>query len=104
MGELLEGFISQFDNDADNVSLEKLMTSDERLEWETLVKCFNDINIVEIAKTVKNIPKVYKLSRHQDLAILAYIKTLEMMVAVARDNMGAQEEQEHSDYDGSMFG
>ena len=102
MGELLEGFISQFDNDEDNVNLDKLMSTDERLEWETLVKCFNDINIVDIAKTVKNIPKVYKLSRNQDLAILAYIKTLEMMVAVARDNIGTIEGR--TDYDGSMFG
>ena len=98
----MEGFISQFDNDEDNVNLDNLMSTDERLEWETLVKCFNDINIVDIAKTVKNIPKVYKLNRYQDLAILAYIKTLEMMVAVARDNMGAVEER--TDYDGSMFG
>ena len=98
----MEGFISQFDNDEDNVNLDNLMSTDERLEWETLVKCFNDINIVDIAKTVKNIPKVYKLNRYQDLAILAYIKTLEMMVAVARDNMGAVAER--TDYDGSMFG
>jgi len=110
MGKLLEEFIAQFDNDASNVDLSGLMSDEERIEWETLVKVYNDIEIVDIANTVKKIPKVYKLNRNQDLAVLAYIKVLEMMVRVARDSMGIEgmppnfTKPSSSDYDGSMFG
>jgi len=80
MGELLESFIAQFENDKLDLNLKELLSDDERIEWETLVKAFNEIEIMDIANTTKKIPKMYKLTRWQDMAILAYIKTLELMI------------------------
>jgi len=113
MGELLESFIAQFENDKLDLNLKELLSNDERIEWETLVKAFNEIEVMDIANTTKKIPKMYKLDRWQDMAILAYIKTLELMIMNVKNSgqmgdmppeIGEHAPQQHDPYSGSMFG
>ena len=112
---LLESFLQLAKGDNKNLSVEELLTADERFEWETLVKAMDSIDILNVGKDLEKVTKTYKLQRWQELSLLAYVKLLEMMVKRARDS-GAIEKmgdmgkmkptppQPHEFDAGSMFG
>ena len=50
MGKLLESFLEIAENDESNLSVETLLTEDELLEWETLVKALDSIDILHVGK------------------------------------------------------
>jgi len=87
MGKLLDGFIAQYEDEATVLSLKDLMSEDEIGEWELLVKVFNELEISNIAKSLKKVNKYYLLNRNQEMSILALVKMLEMMVVQARDKI-----------------
>mgnify|MGYP003628221107 CR=1 FL=1 len=89
MGELLDGFITQIEDESTTLSLKELMTDKEIGEWELLVKVFNELEITHIADSLKKINKYYNLNRSQEMSILALVKMLEMMVAATRDRIMA---------------
>ena len=113
MNKLLKSFLEAADNKEEVLSVEKLMTEDERFEWETLVKAYDSIDIMHVGKDLKKISKTYQLKRWQEMSLLAYVKILEMMMVRAKD-AGAldmmediipeSKGKEHIEYDGSMFG
>jgi len=112
MNELLNRFLKLAEDDEATLSIETLMSEDEKLEWETLVTAFDSIDIMNVGKDLKKISKMYQLNRWQELSILAYIKILELMIKRAKDS-GAMETmkdinkptpQTEVDYSGSMFG
>ena len=117
MDKLLESFLEMAKGDGDkNLSVETLLTDDERFEWETLVKAFDSIDIMNVGRDLEKIVKTYKLNRWQELSILAYVKLLEMMVKRARDSgaidhfqgqidsASESKDTKHDLYSGSMFG
>jgi len=59
MGELLEAFVKLMDGDEDMLSLDKIMTTDEKEQWEILVKIFRDIQVNSIGADVKKINKFW---------------------------------------------
>ena len=111
MNKLLKSFLEAADNKEEVLSVEKLMTEDERFEWETLVKAYDSIDIMHVGKDLKKISKTYQLNRWQEMSVLAYVKILEMMMMRAKD-AGALDMMEDMtptttdkiEYDGSMFG
>ena len=111
MNELLKSFLEAADNKEEVLSVEKLMTEDERFEWETLVKAYDSIDIMHVGKDLKKISKTYQLKRWQEMSVLAYVKILEMMMMRAKET-GAIDLMEDmvspsdisADYNGSMFG
>ena len=87
------------------------MSEEERFEWETLVKAFDSIHIMNVGRDLKKISKTYKLSRGQEIGIMAYVKTLEMMIKRAKDSGAIDMMRDalpvpdnNTDYSGSMFG
>jgi len=112
MNELLKSFLEAAEDKSQTLSVEKLMTEDEKFEWETLVKAYDSIDIMHVGKDLKKISKTYQLSRWQEMSILAYVKILEMMMVRAKetgaldmmDDMVPSTSDEHIKYDGSMFG
>ncbi len=111
MNELLKSFLKAAENKDEVLSVEQLMTEDERFEWETLVKAYDSIDIMHVGKDLKKISKTYQLNRWQEMSVLAYVKILEMMMVRAKDT-GALDMMEDMtpsssdkiEYDGSMFG
>ena len=112
MNKLLEGFLELAEDNETQLSIETLMTEDEKFEWETLVKAFDSIDIMNVGKDLKKISKMYQLNRWQELSILAYIKILELMIRRAKDS-GAMDTMKdikrpptntETEYSGSMFG
>ena len=112
MAELLKSFLELAKEDEEHLSVESLLTEEERIEWETLVKALDSIDIMNVGRDLKKIQKTYQLSRWQEISILAYVKILEMMVRRAKE-AGALDMLDKNikpptptktDYTGSMFG
>ena len=112
MNELIESFLKLAEDNETQLSIKTLMSEDEVDEWETLVKAFDSIDIMNVGKDLKKIHKTYRLNRWQELSILAYIKILELMIKRAKESgaMDAMTDLQDSnpsnktDYSGSMFG
>tara|TARA_R110000824_G_scaffold76347_5_gene193481 strand:- start:215 stop:577 length:363 start_codon:yes stop_codon:yes gene_type:complete len=120
MGELLTEFITLLDDETeDKVTLASLMKEEDRTEWEMLVEAMDQIDIMKIGPSVKKVNKKYNLSHWQDIAMLSYIKMLELMLRRAKDSpefssmlgmMGKNTpasktaDKIKQPYDGSMFG
>ena len=110
MNELIEGFLKLAEDNETALSVESLLSEEERFEWETLVKAFDSIDIMNVGRDLKKIHKTYQLERWQEMSILAYVKILEMMIRRAKES-GAMDAlspdmqpPERDDYSGSMFG
>ena len=86
MDNLLEGFLQLAKGNDKNLSMEELLTEQEKFEWETLVKAMDSIDILNVGKDLEKVAKTYKLQRWQELSLLAYVKLLEMMVKRAKDS------------------
>ena len=80
MGEVLEAFVKLMDGDEDLLSLDKILTKEEKEEWEILVKIFRDIQVNSIVDDVKKVNKFYNLERWQELSVLALVKMMELMI------------------------
>jgi len=118
MSDLLERFLEIAENNENLLTVENLLSEEERIEWETLVKALDSIDILNVGKDLKKITKIYRLNKWQQMAILAYVKILELMMKRAKD-AGALESlgqigkglkpqpassQNHEFDAGSMFG
>lgn len=112
MNELIESFLKLAEDNEAALSIESLMSEDEKFEWETLVKAFDSIDIMNVGRDIKKIQKTYQLKRWQEMSILAYVKILEMMIRRAKDS-GAMDmmdtavkgsDPSDTPYTGSMFG
>ena len=86
MGEVLEAFVKLMDGDEDMLSLDKILTKEEKEEWEILVKIFRDILVQSILADVKKINKFYNLERWQELSVLALVKMMELMLKEVQDS------------------
>ena len=107
---MLEGFLSKAKDNESALDLKELMTADESLQWEILVKAMDSIDIMYIGRDLEKITKTYQLEKWQEMSILAYVKVLEMMVRQAKENTPeafppeTPQPPQHDPYTGSMFG
>ena len=86
MNEMLEGFLRKAKDDESQLDLKELMTADESLQWEILVKAMDSIDIMNIGRDLEKITKTYQLEKWQEMSILAYVKVLEIMVKAAKEH------------------
>ena len=99
------------EGETDQLSIQELLSEEELFHYETLVKAFDSIDVMNVGRDLKKIVKTYKLTREQEVAIMAYVKTLELMIKRAKES-GAIDMMKNSlpvpenntDYSGSMFG
>ena len=110
MNEMLDGFLKAAQKKDKALDIKALMTKDEQIEWEALVKAMDSIDIMHIGECLEKISKTYQLKKWQEMSILAYVKVLEIMVKAAKENSPEsfqpvpESEPEHKSYTGSMFG
>ena len=93
MGELLDGFLAQYDDEDAVLSLKDLMSKEEIEEWELLVKVFNELEITAIGPNLRKVNKFYNLNRWQEMSVLALVKVFEIMLANAKGRMGEVEKR-----------
>ena len=98
--------------ESDELSIQELLSEEELFHYETMVKAFDSIDVMNVGRDLKKIVKTYKLTREQEVAIMAYVKTLELMIKRAKDS-GAIDmikdsmptpQSDSTGYTGSMFG
>jgi len=110
MNEMLEGFLKAAKDETQGLNVGELMTDEEQLQWEILVKAMDSIDIMKIGVDLEKISKTYQLEKWQEMSILAYVKVLEIMVKAAKENSPeafsskAPSTPQHESYTGSMFG
>ena len=109
MNEMLVGFLKSAKDEKQGLNVAKLMTDEEQLQWEVLVKAMDSIDIMKIGVDLEKISKTYQLEKWQEMAILAYVKVLEIMVRTAKEASPEAfppkaEPPTHNPYTGSMFG
>jgi len=111
MPSILESFLEMIEGETDQLSIQQLLSEEELFHYETLVKAFDSIDVMNVGRDLKKISKTYKLSRGQEIGIMAYVKTLEMMIKRAKDSGAIDMMKDalpvpdnNTDYSGSMFG
>ena len=111
MTEIIEGFLEMVAGKEAHLSIQDLLTEDELFEYEALVKAMDSIDVMHVGRDLTKITKTYKMNRSQQVAVMAYVKTLEMMIKRAKES-GAIDmmkdalpvPENNTDYSGSMFG
>ena len=111
MAEIIEGFLEMVAGKEAQLSIQDLLTEDELFEYEALVKAMDSIDVMHVGRDLTKITKTYKMNRSQQVAVMAYVKTLEMMIKRAKES-GAIDmmkdalpvPENNTDYSGSMFG
>jgi len=110
MNEMLDGFLKAARNKDKALEVKSLMTKEEQIEWEILVKAMDTIEIMTIGECLEKVSRTYQLKKWQEMSILAYVKVLEIMVKAAKENSPEsfkptpESEPQHESYTGSMFG
>ena len=104
---MIDAFLKLMDDDAKEVDIKTLFKDKkEQISWEKMVNIFETIEIDNVSDGLRTIIGKYKLTRQEELNILAYVKFLEMMVAkvnVAKEIM-TKGGSSKKDYSGSMYG
>ena len=95
------------DDDTKEVDIKTLFKDKkEQISWEKMVNIFETIEIDNVSDGLRTITEKYKLTRQEELSVLAYVKFLEMMVKkveIAKDII-AKGSATKKDYTGSMYG
>ena len=105
---MIDAFLKLMEDDSKEIDIKSLFKNKkEQISWEKMVNIFETIEIDNVSDGLKTISEKYKLTRQEELSILAYVKFLEMMVYkvnVAKDMLTKDKSTKRKDYSGSMYG
>ena len=106
---MINAFLKMMEDDSNLIDIKSLFKSKkEQISWEKMVNVFETIEIDNVSEGLKTIQEKYKLTRQEELSVLAYVKFLEMLVYKAGMAKGVSEEVKEiaksKDYSGSMYG
>ena len=103
---MIDAFLKLMDDDTQEVDFKTLFKDKkEQISWEKMVNVFETIEIDNVSDGLRTISEKYKLTRQEELSVLAYVKFLEMMVKkveIAKDIL--KDRPIKKDYSGSMYG
>ena len=103
---MIDAFLKLMDDDTQEVDIKTLFKDKkEQISWEKMVNVFETIEIDNVSDGLRTITEKYKLTRQEELSVLAYVKFLEMMVKkveIAKDIL--KDKPIKKDYSGSMYG
>ena len=104
---MIDAFLKLMEDESKEIDIKSLFKNKkEQISWEKMVNIFETIEIDNVSDGLRTITEKYKLTRQEELNILAYVKFLEMMVAkvnVAKEIM-TKGGSSKKDYSGSMYG
>ena len=103
---MIDAFLKLMDDETHEVDIKTLFKDkEEQISWEKMVNVFETIEIDNVSEGLKIISQKYRLTRQEELSVLAYVKFLEMMVKkveIAKDILKGKPTKK--DYSGSMYG
>lgn len=104
---MIDTFLKMMEDDSEHIDIKSLFKNKkEQNSWEKMVNIFETIEIDNVSEGLRTIIEKYKLTRQEELNILAYVKFLEMMVAkvnIANDII-KDKPTNKKEYSGSMYG
>jgi hypothetical protein len=101
------------EDDSEHIDIKSLFKNKkEQISWEKMVHVFETIQIDNVSEGLQIIQEKYKLTRQEELSILAYVKFLEMMVfkvglandITMKDKSDDESTTKAKSYSGSMYG
>jgi hypothetical protein len=110
---MIDAFLKMMEDDSEDIDIKTLFKDkEEQISWEKMVNVFEAIQIDNVPEGLKEVIQKYKLTRQEELTVLAYVKFLEMMVYkvnLAKDIImkgGSNDESttKAKSYSGSMYG
>ena len=113
---MIDAFLKLMEDDSEDIDIKALFKDkEEQISWEKMVNVFEAIQIDNVPEGLKEVIQKYKLTRQEELTVLAYVKFLEMMVYkvnLAKDiimqgrevDATVTDDSKSSTYSGSMFG
>ena len=102
---MIDAFLKLMDDDAKEVDIKTLFKDKkEQISWEKMVNVFETIEIDNVSDGLRTISEKYKLTRQEELSVLAYVKFLEMMVKKVEIAKDMLKKNTKKDYSGSMYG
>ena len=102
---MIDAFLKLMDDDTQEVDIKTLFKDKkEQISWEKMVKVFETIEIDNVSDGLRTISEKYKLTRQEELSVLAYVKFLEMMVKKVEIAKDMLKNNTKKDYSGSMYG
>ena len=111
---MIDAFLKLLEDDATNeVDIKTLYRDkEEQISWEKMVNVFEAIQIDNVSEGLKEVIQKYKLTRQEELTVLAYVKFLEMMVykvnlakdIIMKDKGDGESTTKAKSYSGSMYG
>ena len=110
---MIDAFIKMMEDDAKDIDIKGLFKNKkEQVSWEKMVNVFEAIQIDNVSDGLKSVIQKYKLTRQEELTVLAYVKFLEMMVykvnlakdIIMKDKGDDESTTKAKSYSGSMYG
>jgi hypothetical protein len=110
---MIDAFLKMMNDDAKDIDIKTLFKDkEEQISWEKMVNVFEAIQIDNVPEGLKEVIQKYKLTRQEELTVLAYVKFLEMMVykvnlakdMIMQDKGDGESTTKAESYSGSMYG
>jgi|TARA_R110000824_G_scaffold93334_1_gene225833 hypothetical protein len=110
---MIDTFIKMMEDDSTEIDIKSLFKDKkEQIDWEKMVHVFETIQIDNVSEGLKEVIQKYKLTRQEELTVLAYVKFLEMMVykvnlakdIIMKDKGDDESTTKAKSYSGSMYG
>ena len=110
---MIDAFLKLMEDDSNSIDIKTLFkTKKEQVSWEKMVHVFETIEIDNVTAGLETIQEKYKLTRQEEVSVLAYVKFLEMMIfkvgladaKAMKDKSDDESTTKVKSYSGSMYG
>ena len=101
--KILDKFVENLEDEELVVDIESLIKGDELRYWEKWVTLFEDMIPSKIPSFLKYAAANIKLTREDEIVLLAYVKHIELQMERAKEFMESQPKQV-GDYGGPAYG
>ena len=101
--KILEKFVENLADEESVVDIESLIKGDALRFWEKWVSLFEDMIPSKIPRFLKYAAANIKLTREDEIVLLAYVKHIELQMERAKEFMESQP-KEVGDYGGPAYG
>ena len=101
--EILDKFVKNLEDKESIVDIESVIDGDDLRFWEKWVSLFEDMQPSKIPSFLKYASANIKLSRDDEIILLAYVKHIELQMERAKEYMESQPAGT-KDYEGSAYG
>ena len=101
--KILDKFVENLEDEESVIDIETLIKGKDLRFWEKWVSLFEDMIPSKISSFLKYASANIKLTREDEIILLAYVKHIELQMERAKEYMESQP-KEVDNYDGPSYG